>query len=205
MSTMRLQKLIGSTHQPGLAKKLPAVVGLSLDEEMTELNKAMRPKSPALFLLGGAKFETKMPLVEKYLQTYDQVFIAGALMNDIFKAKGYEVGESLVSDVSLKGAALLDNPKLILPIDVVVDGPDGRVVKTPDTVLPTEKIMDVGPMTVNMLVHTLRKPTPFYGMVHLARMSSVHRKYKTVAKHVAERVHFRSSVVVTLSLLSKAW
>jgi phosphoglycerate kinase len=75
----------------GLAQKLPAYAGLTMEEEVTELSKAITPQHPSLFLLGGAKFETKMPLVEKYLEVYDQVFIAGALMNDIFKAKGYEV------------------------------------------------------------------------------------------------------------------
>lgn len=141
----------------GLATKLPAYAGLTLMEEVAELSKVMEPESPSLFLLGGAKFETKMPLVEKYLEVYDQVFIAGALMNDIFKAKGFEVGESLVSDVSLVGADFLNSKKLLLPIDVIVDGPNGRAVKTPDTVLPEERIMDVGPMTIDMLVTYIEK------------------------------------------------
>jgi phosphoglycerate kinase len=141
----------------GLAKKLPAYIGLTLEEEISELSKVTEPKSPSLFLLGGAKFETKMPLVEKYLDLYDNVFISGALMNDIFKAKGYEVGKSLVSDVSLTGADFLNNPKLIIPIDVIVDGPDGKITKSPDQVLPEESIMDVGPMTVDMLVTYIEK------------------------------------------------
>jgi phosphoglycerate kinase len=171
----------------GLAQKLPSVMGLTLEEEITELNKVMTPQSPALFLLGGAKFETKMPLVEKYLESYDNVFIAGALMNDIFKAKGYEVGKSLVSDVSLAGAPLLNNPKLILPIDLIVDGPDGKVVKAPDAVLPEERIMDVGPMTVDMLVTYIEKANTIlwngpFGAYELGYTSST----ETVAKHVAE-------------------
>lgn len=134
-----------------LATLLPAYAGLNLSEEVDHLQKVMVPESPSLFLLGGAKFETKMPLVEKYLEVYDHVFISGALMNDIFKAKGYEVGKSLVSDVSLEGASFLDNEKLILPIDVIVDGPEGVQTKTPQSVLPEEKIMDCGPATVEML------------------------------------------------------
>jgi len=101
--------------------------------------------------LGGAKFDTKMPLVEKYLGVYDHVFIAGALMNDIFKAKGYEVGESMVSDFSLDQANFLYSEKLLLPIDVVVTGPRGTEVKVPTDVLPDEKIMDCGPATIEML------------------------------------------------------
>ena len=88
--------------------------------------KVMQPLSPSLFLLGGAKFETKMPLVEKYLNLYDQVFVGGALTNDVLKARGYEVGTSLVSDVSLVGAPFLWSEKLLLPVDVIVDGPSGK-------------------------------------------------------------------------------
>jgi phosphoglycerate kinase len=134
-----------------LAILLPAYAGLNLIEEVTQLEKVAVPTSPSLFLLGGAKFETKMPLVEKYLELYDHVFISGALMNDMFKAKGYEVGQSLVSDVSLAGATFLTNAKLILPVDVVVDGPNGVSTKASTEVLPDEKIMDCGPATVALL------------------------------------------------------
>lgn len=141
----------------GLAQVMPAYAGLTLMEEVSELKKAMNPQSPSLFLLGGAKFDTKMPLVEKYLEDYDRVFIGGALMNDIFKAQGFEVGESRVSDVSLQGASFLKSEKLILPIDVVVDGPQGRMSKAVDQVEPNEKILDCGPMTIDMLATYVEK------------------------------------------------
>ncbi|NCN11966.1 phosphoglycerate kinase [Candidatus Kaiserbacteria bacterium] len=141
----------------GVAKILPAYAGLTLFEEVTELKKVMQPKSPSLFLLGGAKFETKMPLVEKYLELYDQVFIGGALAHDIFKARGWETGKSLVSDVSLKGSTFLNSKKLLVPIDVIVEGPEGRLTKTPDTVTKDEKIFDCGPMTIAMLETYIEK------------------------------------------------
>lgn len=137
----------------GVAKLLPAYAGITLTEEVTELRKAMQPESPSLFLLGGAKFETKMPLVEKYLETYDQVFIGGALVHDILKARGLEVGQSLVSDISLVGAPFLVSPKLVTPVDVVVLTETGeKVVRPVDGVHPTDKIMDAGPATMAMLV-----------------------------------------------------
>ncbi len=141
----------------GIAQKLPAYAGLTLVEEVAELSKVMDPEAPALFLLGGAKFDTKMPLVEKYLEIYEQVFIGGALANDILKARGYEVGKSMVSDMSLKDAPFLHNPKLLLPIDLVVDGPDGRQVRGLDQVKSEEKILDVGPMTIDMLATYIEK------------------------------------------------
>lgn len=139
------------TSMLALSKLLPAYAGLNVIEETRELQKVMTPQHPSLFLLGGAKFETKMPLVDKYLELYDHVFIAGALMSDIFKAKGFEVGQSLVSDVSLVGAAFLQSEKLILPVDVVVEGPRGVFTKAPNEVEPDEKIMDCGQATTDML------------------------------------------------------
>jgi phosphoglycerate kinase len=141
----------------GIAQKMPAYAGLTLLEEVTELRKVMEPQHPSVFLLGGSKFETKMPLVEKYLDLYDYVFVGGALANDIFKARGYEVGTSMVSEVSLKGAKFLESKKLLVPIDVVVEGPEGRLTKTPDTVTKDEKIFDCGPLTVEMLSTYIEK------------------------------------------------
>lgn len=135
----------------GVAERLPAYAGITLAEEVHELMKVMEPKRPALFLLGGAKFETKMPLVEKYLELYDHVFMGGALTNDILKARGLEVGQSLVSDVSLKDAPFLWSEKLIVPIDVIVDGPAGTATRPVDQVGTEEKILDIGPETVMLL------------------------------------------------------
>jgi phosphoglycerate kinase len=136
----------------GVASRLPAYAGITLAQEVAELGKAMAPERPALFLLGGAKFETKMPLVEKYLNSYDRVFIGGALLHDLMKARGLEIGQSLVSDVSLAGAPFLTSEKIVWPIDVVVDAGDGAHTVRPLTgVLPTDRIMDAGPETVALL------------------------------------------------------
>jgi len=141
----------------GVAQKLPAYAGLTFVQEVTELSKVMDPKHPSLFILGGAKFDTKMPLVQKYLDIYDHVFIGGALANDVLKARGYEVGQSLVSEISLKDSPFLHDKKLLIPIDVIVDGPDGRQVKNLDKVSTEDKILDCGPLTIDMLVTYVEK------------------------------------------------
>jgi phosphoglycerate kinase len=170
----------------GLAQKLPAYAGLTFIEEVTELSKVMEPKHPSLFLLGGSKFETKMPLVQKYLKIYDYVFIGGALANDILKARDYEIGQSLVSNVSLKESPFLYDKKLLLPIDVVVDGPDGRQVKAVDKVSKEEKILDCGPMTVDMLITYIEKAKTIlwngpFGAYEMGCTEST----ETIARHVA--------------------
>ena len=135
----------------GIAAHLPSFAGLTLLDEIQKLTAVMTPEHPSLFLLGGAKFETKMPLIEKYLGVYDHVFVGGALINDVLKAKGYEVGQSKLSDTSLAGAAFLTDPKLLLPIDMVVNGPAGDRVCNIADVQPDEAMLDVGPATVAML------------------------------------------------------
>jgi phosphoglycerate kinase len=97
-----------------LPKLLPAYAGLQMEEEVKNLSHAFKkPKRPFLFILGGAKFSTKMPLIKKYLKLADHVFIGGALAHDFLKAKGYEVGRSLVSETNFGITSMLKNKRLI--------------------------------------------------------------------------------------------
>ncbi len=130
---------------------LPSYAGMNFVHEYEELMKARVPQSPALFMLGGAKFETKMPLVEQFLGIYDNIFIGGALANDFFKAKGYETGDSLVSAIDLSDSPLLDHAGILLPIDVTVMRGKERLVCAPDAVGYHDIILDIGPRTVAML------------------------------------------------------
>lgn len=134
-----------------ICKLLPSYAGLNCVHEYEELSKVMTPSSPSLFIIGGAKFETKMPLVEKYLDIYDHICIGGALVNDFLKAKGYEVGTSLVSDVSLEGSYLLAHPKILLPVDVVAVKDGVRRIADVSDVHHDESILDAGPKTIELL------------------------------------------------------
>lgn len=61
-----------------LPKLLPSYAGLQFQSEVENLSKAFNPPHPFLLILGGAKFETKIPLVEKFVNIADEIFIAGA-------------------------------------------------------------------------------------------------------------------------------
>lgn len=140
----------------GLPKLMEAYAGMNLVKEIETLETVMNPVSPSLFMLGGAKFETKLPLIEKYIDTYDHIFVGGALANDLFKARGFEVGKSLLSEVKFD-TSFLENPKILIPIDVEVEGPDGRRVCLPNEVTPEEIIYDAGPDTVAMLASYIKE------------------------------------------------
>jgi phosphoglycerate kinase len=132
----------------GVPKLLPHFAGFQLALEVENLSRAFNPSHPFFFILGGAKFDTKLPLVEKFLDKADTIFIGGALANDFFKAKGLEVGHSTVSSVEINFDQLISNNKIILPIDVIVDSDGIQKVLQFDQVASNERILDAGPKTL---------------------------------------------------------
>lgn len=60
-----------------LPKFLPHFIGFHFLEEYQKLSEAFSPKHPFFIILGGAKFETKLPLIEKFLNIADYIFIGG--------------------------------------------------------------------------------------------------------------------------------
>ena len=132
----------------GIAKLLPAYAGFLMRDEVHQLDEARKPASPSFAVLGGAKFETKSPLIHALLEIYDHLFIAGALANDVFKAKGYPVGRSLIS-AELPGYDVLSSTHLVSPVDVTVESLNKQArVKKPTDVSDDDKIVDIGPDSV---------------------------------------------------------
>jgi phosphoglycerate kinase len=148
----------------GLPKFLPSYAGFQFEEEVKNLSHTLKKvKHPFLFILGGAKFSTKMPVIQKYLKLADYVFIGGALANDLLKAKGYEIGKSLVDDTDFNFRKILQNKKLILPEDVLVrnDTFPARAgfvsLKKVNEVKKDEVILDIGNETVKNLAQLIKK------------------------------------------------
>jgi 3-phosphoglycerate kinase len=140
----------------GVPKLLPHFAGFQLALEVENLSKAFNPSHPFFFILGGAKFDTKLPLVQKFMDKADTIFIGGALSNDFFKAKGYEVGHSMVSSTTINFDQLISNNKIILPVDVIVDNNGIQKVLMPDKVSSAEKILDAGPKTLALLKEKIK-------------------------------------------------
>ncbi len=143
----------------GLPKLLPSYAGIQLALEITTLSKATTgTKHPFAFILGGAKFSTKIPLLKQFVTKADHVVIAGAILNSFYKTLGFEVGKSVVEDGYEKQIkALAKNPALLLPIDVVVLRGTKKVVCTPDEVEKADVIVDIGPQSVALIVEKIKK------------------------------------------------
>ncbi|MCX6752928.1 MAG: phosphoglycerate kinase [Candidatus Nomurabacteria bacterium] len=142
-----------------LPKLLPAYAGFQLENEVKNLSKAIKnTKHPFLFILGGAKFSTKMPLIKKYLKLADHIFIGGALLNDFIKAKGFEVGQSLVDENNYGIDKIIKNKKLIIPDYVIVRNGDGVMIeKTIADIYKDDTILDVGIESVKLLEPIIKK------------------------------------------------
>lgn len=135
----------------GIPKFLPSYAGILMEEEIKNLSNALKPPKQFLFILGGAKFSTKIPLVNKYLKTAEQVFVGGALANNFFKELGFEIGKSMTeSGLNIKN--FVRNKKIFLPVDVIVKNEKGVVsTKSLKDVLPGDFILDAGPKSVALL------------------------------------------------------
>jgi len=141
----------------GVPKHIPGFAGLRFLQEVKELSVAFSPEHPFLFILGGAKVETKEPLIKKFLKSADTLFVGGVLANDFLTAKGYPVGCSLLSEVPAD-AELVQHPRVLLPEDVVVIGGEaGKRVATLADVGMEERIVDVGPETLLLLKERIKQ------------------------------------------------
>src|SRR3989338_1352293 len=150
-----------------LPKILPSYAGILLEEEVAALTRARTPTHPALAIIGGAKFSTKEPVLRALIATYDRVFVGGALASDFLKGAGHVVGKSLVgSGGSAQIKELLSNPKLVLPIDILVvpesalasaDARSHARVALVEKVRSDEIILDVGPATTVLLGELIRR------------------------------------------------
>ncbi|QQS47392.1 MAG: phosphoglycerate kinase [Acidobacteriota bacterium] len=122
-----------------------AAAGFLMEKELRYLMGALSsPERPFVVILGGAKVSDKIQVIENLLKTADSVLIGGAMAYTFLKARGLEVGRSLVEDDKLELAARLESDakargvKLLLPVDHVVaanpdDGVNARNVPVTET------------------------------------------------------------------------
>jgi phosphoglycerate kinase len=133
----------------GVVPHLPHYAGLQMAEEVKRLAVAFTPERPFLFILGGAKISTKMPLLKKFIGIADNVFIGGAITNNVLKAKGYEIGTSVIDASELGGLdELIANERLVTPRDVVVKNASGKEARVVGEVHKDDMIVDVGSETI---------------------------------------------------------
>lgn len=141
----------------GIPKYLKSYGGLLLKKEIEKLTEVLEPEHPALFVLGGAKFETKEPLIRKFIATYDTIFIGGALQNELLAAKGYAVGKSVVEDGHVP-VDILESDVLHTVVDVVVERDSGvHSTVSVEDINESDVIVDIGEASIGSLSKEIGK------------------------------------------------
>lgn len=143
----------------GVAKFLPSYAGLLLQKEIEVLSGLLKnPKKPVCLIAGGAKIDTKIGLLNNFLNLADYFLIGGALANTFLAANGKNIGTSLYEKEKLEVAKkfLLDaenmGKKVLLPVDVTVANEVNKDAKAQnlsvDDVVGESKILDLGIETI---------------------------------------------------------
>lgn len=101
--------------------------GLLLEKEIKNIDALLKsPQAPTTAIIGGAKVSSKISIIEKLIDTVDQIIIGGGMAYTFVKAQGGQVGDSLVEDDYLQTAlevlslAKEKDVQIHLPIDTIV-------------------------------------------------------------------------------------
>ncbi len=138
-----------------ITKYLPHNKGIRYDLEIENLNKLKSPEKPFYIYMGGAKVETKLPIIKKLISKADKIFLGGMICFTFLK-----VSESLGSKIpplfdspidensiiEVKELLLKYKEKLILPIDLVYKSTDGKIVAG-----------DIGSLTTNIFCNSVKE------------------------------------------------
>ena len=148
-----------------------AVVGYLMQKEIDFLGNAVNnPERPFVAILGGAKVADKLNVISNLLEKCDTLIIGGGMAFTFLKAKGYEVGKSLVDDTKIdyckemmeKAEKL--GKKLLLPVDTTIAAgfPDPidaeiEVEVVPSDAIPADKEgLDIGTKTAELYADAVK-------------------------------------------------
>ncbi len=161
----------GASHRAhasvvGVTKYLPSVAGLLLEKEIDTLGSILEhPARPFGVLFGGAKVSDKVGMLENIVGKVDFLLIGGGMAATFLKAKSYETGLSLIevdrvdTATRLMEKASRNGVHLLLPVDVVVVDEveaKGKVVSV-ESILPSQRIVDIGQQTIKNFSEELRR------------------------------------------------
>lgn len=142
----------------GVASNLPSALGFLVEKEVKFIGDAIyAPKKPFVAILGGAKVSDKINVIENLLKIADKIIVGGGMAYTFYKAKGYEVGTSLLEEDRIEVAKSVieqAGDKLILPVDTVVAdkfAPDADHKVVAADAIPEDMMgLDIGPESIEL-------------------------------------------------------
>ncbi len=149
----------------------PNVAGYLIGKELSIMGKALENADrPFVAVLGGAKIEDKLNVINNLLEKVDTLIIGGGMAFTFLKAKGYEVGKSLLDESKIDyckdmmAKAAEKGVKLLLPIDTVcaagfpdpIDGPVETTVVDSDKIPADMEGLDIGPKSRELFAEAVK-------------------------------------------------
>lgn len=120
-----------------ITKFLPSYAGFLIEEEISQLQKIFdAPKEGKIVIMAGAKADTKIPVIKNFLNKAEKILLGGVIANDILKAGGQDIGDSVVD-------------KNIRELFTGLDLDDQRLIIPDDFNKFENKILDIGPKSTN--------------------------------------------------------
>lgn len=156
-----------------ITMQLPSVAGLLLEREYTSITKAMQtPKRPLVAVLGGAKVSDKIPLIQRFIDVADTIFVAGAMANTILAHQGLFLGASkieadqgdVIDELYVTAAKKVGTDKvdslIVLPTDVAVatsiDEAQQRRHVDVSAIEASDIALDIGEKSIAHLAHLVK-------------------------------------------------
>ncbi|MFC1511067.1 phosphoglycerate kinase, partial [Candidatus Margulisiibacteriota bacterium] len=205
LATIYVSDAFGTVHRAhastaGIAQHLPAYAGFLIEKELKFLGGALtEPKKPFVAIIGGAKISGKLEVLKSLLKKVDTLIVAGGMAYTFFKARGVEVGTSLVEDDLIGEAkeilktAIDEDVPFLLPLDhVVADkfAADAKFQIVPRTTIPEGWMgVDIGPDTVKKFANALKdaQTIVWNGPMGVFEMPNFAKGTLEIAKIVAKR------------------
>lgn len=173
----------------------PSFMGFLLEKEVISLNRILKPKKPFVVIMGGAKISTKIPIIKKLYNKANTILLGGALVNNFFLAKGFNVGKSLVDNSGEKIIKeFLNSKKIILPIDVKVLSGNSKNKninnKSLSEVDDNDVILDIGTKTIRLFSEYIDKAQTIVWNGPMGKFEEADFKKGTIA--IAREIAIRS-------------
>ena len=152
----------------GVTHYLPSVCGFLIEKEINALDNSINaPKRPLVAIIGGSKVSSKIAVLTNLLDKVDTMLIGGAMSFTFLKAKGYNIGKSLVEDDKLDVAREImkkaeeKNIEFLLPVDHIeskdTSGIYDAILTADENVTDDMMGLDIGFKTVDLYVDKIKR------------------------------------------------
>ena len=176
-----------------IPKYLPSSAGLSLEKEVKVLARLLNnPWRPLVVVIGGVKIDSKIAVIEQFLEKADHLLLGGDIANSVLQAKGIIVGKPFLQKDILEKIEKIDitSQKLHLPVDGLIalqgGGEEYFRVGGVGSVKKEESVFDIGPETIKVFSEIVNSAKMILWSGPLGMFED--KKFEKGTKELAERI-----------------